>query len=376
MSVEIRRHKKIYIKRWVDGTCRSEYLGHGAEGELKALLHLNDLGLARIERAARLSLSDADREFDSACSYFALMAEAGMIAQGYHRHKNQWRKKKMSNNEPVPEFDSISAEPRNPSANPTAQSQPSMTRVDPPDPDEARLKRELHWQHEERVREAKEWEHLDILKLQDLVRKAGAQYPQKEDIAALRQFLAARPWLWRAAGDPARKAAARLLKHANLPPEEFEIAKASVIDLLNNLYHPLATPLERMLAEQVALRWLQLTVLEYQYAHAMIDGKSPDLRTALFWERRLTQAHARYTRACKALKNATPKNDRRPIQYQFDWTDPAEIYSHDRLDPAAARRYYENSWPNVFDDLDSDSGPASSASAESSDTDDSLTKSG
>jgi hypothetical protein len=60
-----------------------------------------------------------------------------------------------------------------------------------------------------------------------------------------------------------------------------------------------ASPLERLLIEQVSLCWLHLYTLEIEYTNVMHEPIP--LASAEHWERRLSAAQRRYLAACDAL---------------------------------------------------------------------------
>jgi hypothetical protein len=57
--------------------------------------------------------------------------------------------------------------------------------------------------------------------------------------------------------------------------------------------------LEQLLIQHAALCWLKLSLVELQYSHVM--KQSITLTLGIYWERRLTAAQKRFTRACESL---------------------------------------------------------------------------
>jgi len=57
--------------------------------------------------------------------------------------------------------------------------------------------------------------------------------------------------------------------------------------------------LEQLLIQQAALCWLKLTLIELRYSSVM--KQSITLTLGLYWEKRLTAAQRRFTRACETL---------------------------------------------------------------------------
>jgi hypothetical protein len=60
-----------------------------------------------------------------------------------------------------------------------------------------------------------------------------------------------------------------------------------------------ASPLESLLIQQVVLCWLRLNVLEIHYT--IMLGDNHQIATGLYYEKRLTAAQKRFTRACETL---------------------------------------------------------------------------
>jgi hypothetical protein len=60
-----------------------------------------------------------------------------------------------------------------------------------------------------------------------------------------------------------------------------------------------AALLEKLLIQQVALCWLKLNLVELTYSVTM--AQSITLTLGVYWEKRLTAAQRRFTRACETL---------------------------------------------------------------------------
>jgi hypothetical protein len=60
-----------------------------------------------------------------------------------------------------------------------------------------------------------------------------------------------------------------------------------------------SSALERLLIQQVTLCWLNLNLTEYRLTNVM--KQSISLACGLYWEKRLTAAQRRFTRACETL---------------------------------------------------------------------------
>jgi hypothetical protein len=133
----------------------------------------------------------------------------------------------------------------------------------------------------------------------DLVKKTDRQAPDPADLHALRAMLEQHPGLWRVAGDLARTAALSIVGKMRAYPLVAESLKRGWDVMKDELGYQLASPLERLLVEQVVLCWLHLHVIELEYTN-LIGAASPSADADL-WERRLSAAQARYLRACETL---------------------------------------------------------------------------
>jgi hypothetical protein len=134
----------------------------------------------------------------------------------------------------------------------------------------------------------------------DLVKKTDGQTPDPDDLHALRAMLEQHPQLWRVAGDLARTAAMTVVAKMRAYPLVAESLKRGWDALKDELGYQLASPLERLLVEQVVLCWLHLHVLELEYT-GLVGASPPQKTVADHWEKRLSAAQARYLRACETL---------------------------------------------------------------------------
>jgi hypothetical protein len=107
------------------------------------------------------------------------------------------------------------------------------------------------------------------------------------------------PELWRVAGDLAQAAARSLVDKLDAGPLIAESLKRGWLAMQDELGYPAAPPLERLLIEEVALRWLHLRLVDLEYADA--TSQSILLPSAEHWEGRLSAAQRRYLRACDTL---------------------------------------------------------------------------
>ena len=73
-----------------------------------------------------------------------------------------------------------------------------------------------------------------------------------------------------------------------------------------------ASALERLLIQQVTLCWLNLNVTEYRHSKTIKDSFT--LTLGIYWEKRLTAAQRRFTRACESLARVRRLTRSVPIQ--------------------------------------------------------------
>jgi len=73
-----------------------------------------------------------------------------------------------------------------------------------------------------------------------------------------------------------------------------------------------ASSLERLLIQHVSLCWLNLNLVEY--GHSGVMQKPITLTLAIYWEKRLSAAQRRFTRACESLARVRRLSRRIPIQ--------------------------------------------------------------
>ena len=73
-----------------------------------------------------------------------------------------------------------------------------------------------------------------------------------------------------------------------------------------------SSALERLLIQQVTLCWLNLNLIEYR--HTNIMKQSITLNLGMYWEKRLTMAQRRFTRACDSLARVRRLSPRIPVQ--------------------------------------------------------------
>ncbi len=80
----------------------------------------------------------------------------------------------------------------------------------------------------------------------------------------------------------------------------------------SDLGYASASPLERLLIQQVTLCWLNLNAVEYKHSNVM--QQSITLTLGIYWEKRLSAAQRRFTRACESLARVRRLSRRIPTR--------------------------------------------------------------
>ena len=117
----------------------------------------------------------------------------------------------------------------------------------------------------------------------------------------LRAVLDAHPGLWDEVGNLAREAELALVRAAvGENPVTKEAITRKLGALREEVAGPAPTPLEKLLADRVAVGWLGLAVAEGTY-HQALEGRGLDRADDEFHQRRVERAQRRYLAAVKAL---------------------------------------------------------------------------
>lgn len=137
-------------------------------------------------------------------------------------------------------------------------------------------------------------------RLRELIERTQTENPKPADVTALRELLEASPELWRATSTMAQRAVNHITRtYLGANPYLHETAKLELADLRDSLGFDAAPPLERFLIEQILVCRLNLYLLELNTATKLCEPHSTE--TGLYWDRRLTNAQRRFTRACESL---------------------------------------------------------------------------
>ncbi len=284
MGVEQRGNSAYYYqKHWRNGTCVSQYVGNGPVAELIALSETLRKTEERQKRAA------VKREQQSIKEQAALvlaresdvrqLVKAVLLACGYHQHKRQWRKDMQDQSAPLA-----------PVAEPVTQ-----------DMDQG-------WQA---LRAAL---NIEAVPVNGKVTKAAEAQAEQERRTAVRQVLRDYPVIWSRTRKLLSSAERTLIE--KVTPTEGSNGRAllehAVKGIRRDLGYQDAPMLEQLLIEQVAVAWLDLSIVHGQYAENAVQGHT--LTVGAYWDRRVSGAQARYLRAMEALARVRRLAMPQPLQ--------------------------------------------------------------
>jgi hypothetical protein len=136
-----------------------------------------------------------------------------------------------------------------------------------------------------------------IPQLQELTRKIDKEQPDPADLQALRDLLTLYPDLSRTVADLPQLALNRLATQLQNRPVFNEALKQRLSNLKSDLGYDSASPVERLMIEQILLSWLRLYYIEL----AVTQLAQTSLTAYAHWDKRLTTAQHRYLKACQAL---------------------------------------------------------------------------
>src|SRR5215510_13280503 len=139
------------------------------------------------------------------------------------------------------------------------------------------------------------------LKFAELVVRTNKESPRAADVRAISDMLNGNESLelWRAVHSAGQFAEMIVLEDASAMPAIKECWKHRMQALRKHLGAGDAPMLEQLLIQQAALCWLRLNLVEIRYSTVM--KQSITLTLGIYWEKRLTAAQRRFTRACESL---------------------------------------------------------------------------
>lgn len=138
-------------------------------------------------------------------------------------------------------------------------------------------------------------------KFRALLDKTNKEHPNPKDLKALSDMLSGnrKLELWRDVLSAGHLAEIRVIENAHATAALKECWKHRLQVLKKDLGYDEAPLLEKLLIQQAALCWLKLNLVEMSYSGTM--AQSITLTLGMYWEKRLTAAQRRFTRACETL---------------------------------------------------------------------------
>lgn len=138
-------------------------------------------------------------------------------------------------------------------------------------------------------------------KFRALLDKTNKENPQPKDVRALAELLSGnrKLELWRDVLSAGHLAELTVIENARATAAVKECWKQRLQALKRELGYQEAPLLEQLLIQQAALCWLKLNLVELSYSSTM--SQSITFTLGMYWEKRLSAAQKRFTRACATL---------------------------------------------------------------------------
>lgn len=134
-------------------------------------------------------------------------------------------------------------------------------------------------------------------KFQALLDKTNKENPRSQDVKALSDLLSGEKSLdlWRSVASAGYLAELTVIENARATAAVKECWKHRLQVLKKELGYDESPLLEQLLIQQAALCWLKLNLVELSYSNTM--KQSITLMLGMYWEKRLSAAQRRFTRA-------------------------------------------------------------------------------
>ncbi len=291
MGMETRGNNRYYYQKERRGArVTSTYLGSGlvaaliaeyeelrkAEELYKRSLFKREQGKLKQQAALVLGTEADVRE----------LVKAVLLANGFHQHKRQWRKRMQQDMVPVEQLAVMAV---------------------------ADAQRERGIEGFKALRAA--------MKIEAQPAKKGGKITEKDKViaeqeqrAAVRKALADYPCIW-----PELRKKLSNGQHAiiqttcgSVDSPSGQVLEHVLKDLCSSLGYAGAPMLEQLLIEHIALAWIDLDFVQQLYAKNALGAHS--LSHGSYWDRRLSGAQARYLRATEALARVRRLSMPQPLQ--------------------------------------------------------------
>lgn len=137
-------------------------------------------------------------------------------------------------------------------------------------------------------------------RVKKLIEKTDKESPKPEDVKALRKFLDEEPKLFRIVGNLSKQVVGNLLSdHTKMSVLRRECIDKQIDEMQSSFRYDEALPLEKLLIEQIILCWLRVHMVEFE--HRSNTTGSHSMKEGLYWDKRLSGAQRRFTRAVETL---------------------------------------------------------------------------
>lgn len=130
----------------------------------------------------------------------------------------------------------------------------------------------------------------------------GARAATEAEIKELRAFMNEHDGekLWRRVASPGQASIDYLLQMRIAGAGLSEAWRRQIEDMRKDFGFEEAPRVEKFLIQHIILCWLQLNFVELSYSQLLKEGST--LPRGVFWDRRVTLAQRRFTRACESLE--------------------------------------------------------------------------
>lgn len=246
-------NRYYYRKRWQNGTCVSEYVGTGSLAETIATLEQLDQEQQRLTcmswQQVQIETEAFDRQINELCAQIRTVTRAVLIATGHHRHKGQWRKKRMSE------------------------------------------------------------QKMDDNQINKFLKKLQTGKGKKEDVEGFKQAIKEVPEVLKLF-DLTKIAQGQTLNNLSGDNQALELANKQLLkDIKQGLGYDDSSQLERLLIEQIILCHIRLYWVENLMTTNLKGSTSKQVQ---YWEQRLSVNQRRYFRAIETLARVRKLASRTP----------------------------------------------------------------
>jgi len=239
------------------------------------------------EQARRAPVETARQIVRGIAQELRTVTAAVLVANGYHQHKRQWRRRMERTRLAYGEMSPLPAA------------------LQPPDPEE--IQRGLQ-ALDDALKTAPE------PAMKGKAAKSADLLAERARRVAVRQVLKDYPCIWPHLRGRLTNARRALLEAAGCHPDTATgmVVVHAMKAMRNDLDYAYAPMLEQLLIEQVVLTWFDLDLMQQYYAGNAI--KNHTLTAGAYWDRRLNSAQQRHLRAVESLARVRRLSSVTPLQ--------------------------------------------------------------